>query len=479
MRTAETRIASTTTQKWVLALTAIASLMVALDVTVVATALSTIRKDLGASVESLEWTVNAYNLSFAVLLMTAAALGDRLGRRRMLVAGLALFTVASAACALAPGIGVLIAARVVQGVGGALIMPHAMALLGAAFPADRRAWALGIFGSVTGLAVVGGPLVGGAVTEGIAWPWIFWLNVPLGLVMIPLVRARVAESVGAGRRLDVAGLLLVTAGAFGLVWGVVRGNAAGWGSAEVVSAIAAGALFTIGFLRWELRAREPMLPLRFFRTPAFSAGNAAGFFMHAALGGSVFFIAQFLQTVLGYGPLGAGLRLVPWTATLFIVSPIAGSWIRRIGERPLIVGGLLMQATGFGAIALLAGRNLSFPDMIAPLIIAGCGVSMAMPAAQNAAMGAVPPGAIGKASGTYSTMRQLGSVFGVAIPVAVFAATGSFASAGAFTDGFGPAMAVTTGLSVLAALAGLAAPGRRRIVLPTAEPVRVPVTEPT
>lgn len=448
-------------QRWVLALTSIASLMVALDQLVVATALSTIRQDLDASIEALEWTVNAYSLSFAVLLMTATALGDRWGRRRMFAVGFGLFAVASAACALAPGIGWLIAARAVQGAGGAFVMPLAMALLSAAFPAERRGRALGIFSGLTGLAVLGGPVVGGAITEGIAWQWIFWINIPIAVLTIPLIFARMAESFGAGTAIDLPGVVLVTGGALGLVWGVVRGNTAGWTSAEVVGTLAGGALLAIAFVAWQRRAREPMLPPRLFRSRAFSASNAASFFLFASLFSVLFFITQFLQFSLGYGPLDAGLRLLPWTATLFVTAPIAGAVVDRVGERPLIVAGLFLQAFGMAWIALIADPAMAYPGLIAPLVIAGCGVSIAMPAAQNAAISHVPPGEMGKASGAFNTLRQLGGVAGVAVLVAVFAAAGSYASAASFSDGFGPAVGVAAAFSLAGAAAGLAVPPRR------------------
>ena len=321
--------ASKRSSTWVLALTAVASLMVALDALVVTTALSAIRLDLHASIEELEWTVNAYALSFAVLLMSAAAIGDRFGRRRWFVAGIGLFTAASAACALAPGVGWLIVARAVQGAGAALVMPLALALLSAAFPPERRAAALGLFSGVTGLAVLGGPVVGGAITQGIAWEWIFWLNVPIGLVLAPLALRRMGESFGPPVRLDVPGLALVTGGALGLVWGLVRGNAAGWASAEVLGALGGGLALTAGFVAWERRAPEPMLPLGLFRARAFAAGNGAIFLTFASLFAAVFFLAQFLQSGLGHDALGAGLRLLPWTATLFFVAPVAAEKARR------------------------------------------------------------------------------------------------------------------------------------------------------
>lgn len=456
---------------WVLVLAPAASFMAALDTLVVTTALTTIRIDLGASIDQLEWTVNAYNLSFAVLIMTAAALGDRLGRRRMLAAGLALFTVASAACALSPSIGALIAARAVQGAGAALIVTLTLALVSAAFPPERRGSALGVYFALTGLAVASGPLIGGAVTEGIAWEWIFWLNVPIGIVLIPLVLARVPEGFGPDSRLDVPGLGLVSAGVLGIVWGLVRGNLAGWGSAEVIGALVGGVALLGAFVAWELRTREPMLPMRFFRSRAFSAGNTAIFFVVASLFCAVFFLAQFMQTGLGNGPFGAGLRLLPWTATLFFVAPVAGALVDRFGERPFMIAGPLMQAAGMAWIALVADADMAYLELVPALIVAGVGVSMSFPAVQNSIVGSVPPEAIGKAAGTNSTMRELGGVFGIALGVAVFAGAGSYASAQAFTDGFSAAIWVSAGMSVIAATAGAALPARRAVGAPAALPV--------
>jgi EmrB/QacA subfamily drug resistance transporter len=447
---------------WVLALTSIASFMVALDTLVVSTALSTIRVHLHASVAQLEWTVNAYNLSFAVLLLTAAALGDRLGRRRVFAAGLGLFAVASAACALAPDVGTLIAARAVQGAGAALVMPLAIAIVSSAFPAERRGTAIGLLMAVTGLAVAGGPLVGGAIAQGISWQWIFWVNVPIGLLTIPFVLARIPESRGPDAAIDIRGLVLVTGAALGVVWSLVRGNAAGWGSAEVVGALAGGLALLGAFVAWERRAAEPMLPTRLFRSRAFSAGNTAIFFTFASLFGAVFFLAQFLQSGLGYGPFGAGLRLMPWTATLFFVAPVAGALADRFGERPFMVGGLLLQATGMTWIALIAEPGLAYWHLIPPLIVAGIGISMAIPSASSSVLASVEEGAIGKASGANAMMRELGGVFGIAVLVAVFSGAGGYASAQAFSDGFAPAMGVCAGFGVAGAIAGAALPGRRR-----------------
>ncbi len=451
-------------------LTGIGSLMAALDTLVVATALSKIRLDLHASVEQLEWTVNAYNLSFAVLLITAAALGDRFGRRRLFAAGLGLFAAASAVSAVAPNVGWLIGARAVQGAGSALIMPLGLALLSSAFPPEKRGASIGMFSAITGLAVASGPLVGGAVVQGISWQWIFWVNVPIAVVSIPLVLTKMKESYGPDTSLDLCGLALVTSGALGIVWALMRGNQVGWTSIETLASMAVGALLAVAFVGWERRAREPMLPIEFFRSRSFSAGNAAIFFTFASLFGAVFFYAQLLQVGLGYGPLGTGLRLLPWTATFITVAPIAGALSDRIGERPLMVAGLSLQAAGMAWLALIAEPGMPYSHMLAPLIVAGVGISMAIPSAQNSVVGGVGDDAIGKAAGANSMMRELGGVFGVATVVAVFAATGGYASAATFTDGFGPAIGLAAALALAGAIAGLALPGRRPAARMTAVP---------
>lgn len=448
--------------------------MVALDATVVSTALSTIHRDLGASIEELEWTVSAYTLSFAVLLMTGAALGDRFGRRRMFVVGLGLFIVASAACALASDIKWLIVARAVQGSGAALVAPLALTLLSAAFPSEQRGRALGIYSGVMGLAILSGPVVGGAIAGGLAWQWIFWLNVPIGLLVIPLVLARMQESFGSRSPLDIGGLLSISGAALGIIWGLIRGNSVGWSSFEVVASLIAGALLVVVFVVWERRARVPMVPMRFFRSRAFSAGNIASFLLTASTIGSLFFLAQFLQAAQGYKPLDAGLRLLPWTATMFIVSPIAGMLVNRMSERPLIITGLLLQALGMGWIGLIASPSLPYLTLVAPLIIAGSGISMALPAAQSVVISAVSASEVGKASGTYNMLRQLGGAFGVAVLSAVFAGLGGFGSPQTFSNGFVPAIAVSAALATGGAIFGLFLPRRRQKVL---APVKVEVRE--
>lgn len=440
---------------WVLALASIGSCMIALDALVVTTALSSIRVGLGASLESLEWTVNAYNLSFAVLLLTGTALGDRFGRRRIFCYGIGLFAGASAACGLATSVGWLIAARALQGAGAALVVPLAMALLGATFPRKERGRALGIFSGVTGLALIAGPVVGGAIAQGLAWQWIFWINLPIAAIVIPLAAHRIDESFGPNATLDIPGIALVTGCALGLAWGLMRGNSAGWMSLEATATLGTGLVLAAAFVGWELRARKPMIPMRFFRSNAFASGIASSFFFYASMYGVLFFLPQFFQTAQGLRPFEAGMRLLPWTATLFVVAPCAGKLVNRIGERLLVVIGLVVQAFGMAWIGLIAAPNLSYAQLLAPLAFTGAGVSMAMPAAQNAVLSSVAASEVGMASGTFNMLRYLGGVFGIAILVAVFAHTGNFHSAQAFSRGFSMAIGASASLSIVAAIAGL------------------------
>jgi EmrB/QacA subfamily drug resistance transporter len=451
-----------TRKGWTLALTALGLFMVALDTLVVTTALPVLRVDLGAGLSDLEWTVNVYNLAFACFLLTGAALGDRFGRRRMFAVGLAVFTAASAAAALSPNVGALIAARAVQGTGAALVMPLTLTLISAAFPAEKRGAAIGLWGGIAGLAVAAGPVVGGGVIDGLDWHWIFWLNVPIGVALIPLGLARLTESYGPRPELDLRGLALSAAGLLGVTWGLVRANTVGWGSVEVVATLAAGAALVAVFLAWERRARNPMLPLALFRERGFSSANAVSFFMYAGLFGALFLMAQFLQTALGYSPLQAGIRLLPWTATPMVIAPIAGGLADRFGNRPFMILGLTMQAVGLGWVALIAKPDIGYLELGIALTIAGVGTSLCFPTVANAVMGSVPPQEAGVASGTNSSLRELGGVFGVAVLAAVFTRHGVYASPSAFVDGFQPALVVGAALTAVGIVAAVLAPGRSR-----------------
>ena len=449
-------------------LSSVGLFMAALDTLVVATALPVLRVDLHAGLSDLEWTVNAYNLSFACLLLTGAALGERFGRRRVFTIGLGVFTVASAFAALSPSVGALVAARVVQGAGAAIIMPLSLTLISNAFPAEKRGMAIGLWGGISGLAVAAGPVIGGAVIDGISWHWIFWLNVPIGIAIIPMAAKKLTESFGLRAAVDVRGLLLAAGGLFGITWGLVRSNAAGWTNAEILIALVGGGALLVAFYAWERRTNNPMLSPELFRRRGFLAANGVSFFMYAALFGALFLMTQFLETALGYTPFQAGLRILPWTAAPMFVAPIAGSLADRYGNRLFMGIGLSLQAIGFSWVALIAKPGVSYVELCAALVIAGVGISMCFPTVANAVVGVVQPHEIGVASGANSAMRELGGVFGVAVLSAVFVRPGVYTSAHEFAHGMQAAMWVAAVFSVLGVGAAIRAVGRsgERVVVP-------------
>jgi EmrB/QacA subfamily drug resistance transporter len=447
---------------WTFVITSVALFMATLDNLVVTTALPVIRTDLGASIEDLEWTVNAFTLTFAVFLLTGAALGDRFGRRRLFAVGLGIFTAASIAAALAPTVDALIVARAVQGIGGAIVTPLTLTILSAAVPAEKRGLALGAWGAIGGLAVASGPLVGGAVVEGLSWQWIFWLNVPIGLVLIPLALMCLRESHGPYSRLDLPGLALASTGLFGIVWGVVRGNAEGWASGEILTALIAGAVLTLAFVLWELRAPAPMLPMRFFRSRTFAAANAASLFMFFGMFGSIFLLTQFLQTVQGYSPLDSGLRILPWTAMPIFVAPIAGALSDRIGGRPLMAAGLALQALGLGWLAAVSNPTVDYLTLVPAFVVAGVGMALFFAPVANVVLSAVRPQEEGQASGANNAIRELGGVFGVAVLASVFSSYGGYESGTTFVDGLTPAVWAGAAVVGLGAFAALLIPRRRR-----------------
>ncbi|HET7568204.1 MAG TPA: DHA2 family efflux MFS transporter permease subunit [Gaiellaceae bacterium] len=455
---------------WTLAVTSVALFMVSLDNLVVTTALPVIRHQLHASISQLEWTVNAYTLTFAVLLLTGAALGDRFGRRRLFVAGLLLFTGASAFAALATSATMLDAARAAQGVGGAIVAPLTLTILSAGVPAERRGLALGIWGGVGGLAVALGPLVGGAVVDGVSWHWIFWLNVPIGLALAPLAWRRLDESRGDDSGLDLRGLALASAGLLGIVWGLVRGNAHGWTSAGIVAPLVAGALLVAAFVAWERRAPAPMLPLRFFRGRTFTLANVASLLMFFGMFGSIFLLAQFFQTVQGLSPLAAGLRILPWTAMPMFVAPVAGALSDRIGGERLMTAGLALQGAGLLWIAAVTSPGTPYAELVGPFMLSGAGMALFFAPVANVVLGAVRPQEQGKASGATNAIRELGGVFGVAALASVFAHLGGYRSAQSFVHGTTTAVYVGGGVVLAAAVAAALIPRTvRRAEAPAAE----------
>jgi EmrB/QacA subfamily drug resistance transporter len=447
---------------WTFAIVSVALFMVVLDNLVVTNALPSIRADLGATIQSLEWTVNAYTLAYAVLLLTGAALGDRFGRRRMFVAGLGLFTLASAAAALAPTTGALIAARAVQGVGAAVVTPLTLTLLAEAFPVERRGLALGAWSGISGLGVALGPVIGGAITTGIAWQWIFWLNVPIGLALAPLAARKLAESHGPNTALDLPGLGLAGVGLLGVVFGIVRAPELGWTSTTVLGSLIAGAVLLAAFVGWERRAAQPMLPLRFFRSRAFSAVNGASLAMYFGVFGSIFLLAQFFQVVQGYSPLEAGLRTLPWTAMPMVVAPIAGVLSDRIGSRPLMAGGLALQAGGLALLASNSAPDVPYGELVLPFVMAGTGMSLVFAPAANAVLRSVRPEEAGQASGATNAIREVGGVLGVAVLATVFSNVGSYESPQAYTDGMTSAVWVGAAVLAVGALVALLIPRRLR-----------------
>jgi EmrB/QacA subfamily drug resistance transporter len=449
---------------WTLAIVSIALFMVTLDNLVVTTALPVLRVDLGASLEQLEWTVNAYTLAFAVLLPLAASVGDRLGRKRVFLAGVGLFTLASAMAALAPSTEALIGARALQGMGGAIVAPLSLTLLSDAVSAERRGMALGIWSGVSGLGVAFGPLIGGAVVDGISWQWIFWLNVPVGLVLLPLAASRLRESWGPSRRLDVLGVILASAGLFGLVFGIVRGEAHGWTSSTVVASMAAGVALLAAFVWWELRTSEPMLPMRFFRSRAFAATNGVSLAMYFGVFGAIFLLAQFFQTAQGMSPLEAGIRTLPWTLMPIFVAPVAGLLSDRIGSRPLMATGLTFQALALTWIAIVSVPDIAYGLLVPAFVLAGSGMALTFAPAANAVLGAVRPEEAGQASGATNAIREVGGALGVAVLATVFASNGGYASPAAFNDGLVSALWVGVAVLVAGALIALLVPraGRAR-----------------
>jgi EmrB/QacA subfamily drug resistance transporter len=451
---------STTRLRWVLGLTSTAYFMVVLDSLVVITALPQMQRDLHANLASLQWTVNSYGIAFAAGIITAAALGDRFGRRRVFTVGLALFTLASAACALAPTTGELILARSVQGLGAAVVMPLSLTILTTAFPPQRRGLIIGVYGGLAGLAVAAGPIVGGIVAEQLDWHWIFWLNVPIGLVALALGARLLPESYGAPERLDLVGVALVSSGVVGLIWALVRANEVGWTSPEILGALLVGGVLLVAFIRWEQRADQPMVPMRLFANRAFAIGNLTSFLMSGATFAAAFLITQEFQFARGYSPIATGVRLLPFFGTPMVISPLAGALSDRIGRRPIMLTGLALQAIGYIWVAARGSLTTSWVEIVTALLVAGVGISMALPTVPTAVLNAVAAHEMGKASGINFMAQRFGAVFSIAIASAVFTAHGHLGSPASVTAGFRPALWACVIFAVLAAITAAAITGR-------------------
>ena len=446
---------------WAVVITGMALFMASLDNLVVTTALPVIREHLHAGLSGLQWTVNAYTLTFAVLLLSAAALGERFGRRRIFVLGIALFTAASAVAALAPSIAVLVTARAIQGAGGAMIMPLSLTLLSAAVTPERRNIALGIWGAIGGAAVAVGPLVGGAITSGWSWQYIFWLNVPIGVVLIPLAWWKLSESRGARARLDLLGVAVVSLGLLGVVLGLVEGNSQGWTSSLVLTSFVVGALALMGFAAWELRSSHPMLDIRLFADRGFTSVNVTALLFSFGMFGAVFFLVQFFQTVQGLSPLAAGVRILPWTAMPMLLAPIVGHLAERWGGKPLVVTGLSLQAMGLAWLATVTTPTTPYADLVAPFMVCGLGMTLFFVPLASLVLGAVPRALEGVASGTNAAFRELGGVLGIAVLGVLFSSHGSYASGQDYVNGMTAAVYVAAAVVALGALAAMVVPSRR------------------
>jgi EmrB/QacA subfamily drug resistance transporter len=455
-------VSATRRRGWTLAIVSVGLFMVVLDNLVVSVALPSIHRDLGASIQALEWTVNAYTLSYAVLLLTGAALGDRFGRKRMFMAGVALFTVSSAAAALAPSIGLLIVARTIQGAGAAIATPLTLTLLADAYPPDRRGFAIGVWSGISGIAVALGPLVGGAMVQAASWHWIFWINVPIGAALVPLAAARLGESFGPSRDLDLPGLALGSSGLFGVVFGLIRSQSLGWTNTQVLVSLAAGAALIVGFVIQERRTKTPMLPMEFFARRGFSVTNAVSLSMYFGMFGSVFFLSQFLQNVLGNSPLQAGVKLLVWTGSTMIVAPLSGYFSERYGSRVFMAAGLGLQAIALGWLALETSVDMSYASMIGPFVLGGSGMALVFAPSANAVLASVRSDQAGKASGATNAIRELGGVLGIAVLATVFTSHGGYASPAAFVSGLTPAMWVGAAVLALGALIPLVIPFNTR-----------------
>jgi EmrB/QacA subfamily drug resistance transporter len=458
---------------WTFAVTSVALVMVMLDNLVVSTALNVIRQELGATIEQLEWTVNAYTLTFAVFLLTGAALGDRFGRRRMFVIGVAIFTAASALAAISTSVEMLLVGRMAQGIGAAIVTPLTLTLLSAAVPVERRGVALGAWGAVGGLAIAIGPLVGGAIVEGLAWNWIFWINVPIGIALVPVAWFALRESHGPYGRLDLRGVALASAGLLGMVWALVNGNSEGWTSPTIMASFAAGLAFLAAFLVWERRAPAPMLPTRFFASRAFSFANLSAMLMSFGMFGAIFLLAQFLQFVRFYSPLEAGAAILPWTLAPMFVAPIAGALSDRIGGGLIMGVGLSLQAIGLAWLGLVSSTTVEYAALVVPFIVSGIGMGLFFAPMANVTLSAVRPEEEGQASGASNAIRELGGVFGVAVLAAVFTRNGSFVSPQAFVDGLVPAVLIGSVVVALGAAAAFAIPRSRRVPAAVIQPAQV------
>jgi EmrB/QacA subfamily drug resistance transporter len=443
---------------WTLGAVAFALFMIMLDNTVVNVALPSIQRDLGIGLSELEWTVNAYALTFAVLMLTGGKLADFMGRRRVFIVGLAVFTVSSLACGLATSGEMLIGARTVQGVGAALMMPATLGIISATFPVEQRGMAIGIWAGVSAMALAFGPIVGGLLTEHIHWGWIFFINVPVGVLAIVVARLVIRESrdTSADQRLDLPGLLVSGGALFALVFGLIEAGTYGWTSPTIASLFAVAAVGLVAFVLLERRQRAPMLDLSLFRNGTFAGANLVAMLVFLAMFGVFFFVSIYMQNVLGYSPVKAGAVFLPMTLLIMFLGPVTGKLSDRVGSRWLVTAGMILVG-----ISLLIYSGLDadsgFWDLFPALILGGIGMATVMPPITAAALGSVPVTKAGVGSGVLNTFRQVGGALGIAVMGAIVASQihvgpRNPAFVDQFMDGFSTALLVGAVIAFAGAL---------------------------
>jgi EmrB/QacA subfamily drug resistance transporter len=448
---------------WTLGAVAFGLFMIMLDNTVVFVALSSIQSDLHISQSELEWVVSGYALTFAVLMLTGGKLADMFGRRRIFIVGLAIFTASSLACGLATGAGFLIGARVVQGVGAALMNPATLSIIVATFPPRQRGTAIGIWVGISAMALAIGPLIGGILTEQINWSWIFFVNVPVGIAGIVVSRLFITETRDESKeqRLDLPGLISSAVGLFGLTYALIEGNNYGWGSGRILASFAVAVVGLVTFVLLEHRQRVPMLDLSLFKNSTFSGANLTMLLVALAMFGVFFFNSLYLGQVLGYSPIQTGAAFLPLTVLIVFVAPLAGRFSDKIGSRWLMGAGLVLLSASLLSFSTL-GVDSTFWDILPGLILAGFGMSLAMTPTTAAAMGSVPVDKAGVGSAVLNSMRQVGGSLGIALMGAIVASSvGSLkppnpAYPAQFVEGYHNALHVAAVIALLGAVVAVA-----------------------
>lgn len=449
----------------VVAAASVPMFMATLDNLVMTNALPVLHAELGASLEQLQWFVNAYTLAFASMILVASALGDRFGRRTVFLIGIAIFGIGSVLAALSTDPGQLITARALQGFGGAGVLPLSLALISGGVAPERRPLAIGIWGGISGLGVAIGPLVGGAIMEGWNWQAIFWINVPIAIIAIPLALYALNNGFGAKARIDVIGAVLVGIGVLAVVHGIVRGNDDGWTSAGVLAELAAGAVLIAAFLFWQTRVKAPLVPLRLFRDRSFSVTNVVGFAFSFGTFGSIFILIQFMQVVQGATPLGAAVQTMPWTLAPMVVAPLAGIIAPRVGTRVLMVAGLFLQGAALLWLALTISADVPYAALVTPFIMAGVGMGLVFAPSATALLATLGLVDHAKASGVNSTVREIGVALGTAVMTAIFVSAGGQLRPDAYVEAAQPAIFTGAAVLFIAMIASFWLPSGRSSVL--------------